>query len=200
MTLALSPHVRLLLYVINTALTDLSNAIGVKNIKVAGLFGAPVHTKIVRLIVLVGDSHAKRLETQLKEAGERTCLVETPNFRVLNRDVVYLTSKIKVVLDRKKEDEAVILLSNINNCFFLARSEVGHHCPPVKDLDGNYHIDGELVCAPADTAKQLFLNMIPLLGSAVPSKRLWSLLCRATCSRHAALTRTMCQTWRTRIT
>jgi hypothetical protein len=122
-----------------------------------------VLTKIDKLFVVVGASHARRLETQLREAGERTILVETPNFRLLNRDVTDLTAKIKEALGNKKEEEAVILLNNIDNCFYLARSEDGHHCPPRKDLEGKYHIDGDLVCAPTDTAKQLFLNMVPLL-------------------------------------
>jgi hypothetical protein len=53
------------------------------------------------------------LETQVKEAGERTCLVETPNFRLLNRDVADLTGKIKEALDVNKEDESVIQLFHI---------------------------------------------------------------------------------------
>jgi hypothetical protein len=65
--------------VINRALSNLSNAMGIKKICVAGPYGAPVLTKIDKLFVVVGASHARRLETQLREAGERTILVETPN-------------------------------------------------------------------------------------------------------------------------
>jgi hypothetical protein len=74
------------------------------------LYGATVHSKIGRLIVIVGASHAKRLETQLKEAGETTLLVDNPNFRRLNRNMADLTAKLKVILEGKKEQNGQLLL------------------------------------------------------------------------------------------
>jgi hypothetical protein len=127
--------------------------------------GASVPSKINKLIVIVGASHSKRLEKQFNEAGKTTKLVDTPNFRLVSRDLTDLTAKLRVVLEDKAEDEAVILFNNIDNCFFLARSEDGHTCPPRKDLEDHYHIEGELVCPPPppNTSKQLFINLLPLL-------------------------------------
>jgi hypothetical protein len=108
--------------ILNKLFVDLSNAMGVKKIKVAGLHGASVLSKIGKLIVIVGASHTKRLAKQFNEAGETCKLVDTPNFRLVSRNVADLTAKLRTALQDRSEDDAVILFNNIDNCFFLARS------------------------------------------------------------------------------
>jgi hypothetical protein len=59
--------------------------------------------------------------------------------------------------------DVVILVNFVDNCFFWARTEDGLFNPPQKDNSGRYHVDCEIVCAPQETAKQVFINLFPLL-------------------------------------
>jgi hypothetical protein len=114
-------------------------------------------------IVIVGASHGKRLNEILSEMGETTCFVDSPSFRLLNRDMEKLVEVIGDALGESGPDEAAILLNLVDNAFFVARCEDGHCIPPHKDSYGCYHIDGDIACAPLDTAKQLMINLFPIL-------------------------------------
>jgi hypothetical protein len=147
--------------VLNVLFADLNKAIDTPPLKVAGLYGATISGNVGKRIILVGASHAKRLQATLNEAGEKTALVETPAFRLLQREVATMTEAVEAAL--VDEEEAVILVNAVDNSFYVARTEDGHFIPPRKDNSGKYHIDGEIACAPQETAKQLLINLFPLL-------------------------------------
>jgi hypothetical protein len=149
--------------IFDTLFDELHTAVGTSNIKVAGLYGATEHKKFGRKVVIVGASHGKRLANILAEDGEDTAYVETPAFRLLSKDMEKLVEKIEDAMGESSNSEAVILLNLVDNSYFVARCDDGHHIPPHKDSLGHYHIDGEITCAPADTSKQLMINLFPIL-------------------------------------
>jgi hypothetical protein len=149
--------------VLDTLFSELNGAVGTDNIKVVGLYGITERNKLGKKIVIVGASHGRRLADLLADTGEETVYVEAPSFRLLNKDVVKLAEDIADALGESNSEEAIILLNLVDNSFFVARCEDGHYIPPHKDNLGHYHIDGEITCAPADTAKQLMINLFPIL-------------------------------------
>jgi hypothetical protein len=116
--------------VLDTLFSELNAAVGSPNIKVAGLYGAPGHRTLGKKIVIVGASHGNRLNEILSEMGETTCFVDSPSFRLLNRDMEKLVEVIGDALGESGPDEAAILLNLVDNAFFVARCEDGHCIPP----------------------------------------------------------------------
>jgi hypothetical protein len=149
--------------ILDALFNDLSTATGSPNVKVAGLFGATSQKKLGKKIVIVGASHGRRLDAALQELGEDTCYVEAPAFRLLNKDMERIMETIEDALGDADKNQAVLLLNLVDNSFFVAKCEDGHCIPPHKDTTGVYHIDGEIACAPVETAKQLMRNLFPLL-------------------------------------
>jgi hypothetical protein len=141
---------------------DLYRALGTRQVHVAGLFGATKQIRLGKNIVLIGASHAKRLHTVFKEDGEKTTFIEAPSFRVLQKDVAALTDTIQEELGDVLSDK-VLLINAFDNSYFVAKTEDGHFIPPRKDSSGRYHVDGEVACAPQETAKKMLINSFPLL-------------------------------------
>jgi hypothetical protein len=57
----------------------------------------------------------------------------------------------------------VLLINAFDNSYFVAKTEDGNFIPPRKDGSGRYHVDGEISCAPMETAQQMLINSFPLL-------------------------------------
>jgi hypothetical protein len=129
---------------------------------VAGLCGAAKENKLGRTIVIIGASHAKRLDTALGELGEKTIYIEAPSFRFLQKDVAAMVEAVQNAIEDEMGDK-VLLMNAFDNSYFVAKTEDGHFIPPRKDSSGRYHVDGEISCAPQETAKQMMLNCFPLL-------------------------------------
>jgi hypothetical protein len=155
--------------VLNKLSNDLHRALGTRNFNVAGLYGASKQFKLGKNIVVIGASHAKRLNSVFKEAGEKTTFIETPSFRLLQKDVAAMTDTIQDELGDNLADK-VLLINAFDNSYFVAKTEDGHFIPPRKDSSGRYHVDGEISCAPLETAKQMLINSFPLLRkfAAIP--------------------------------
>jgi hypothetical protein len=60
-------------------------------------------------------------------------------------------------------EEAIVVLGVLDNSFYKARSEDGEVNNIARGEDGRYHVDGHIVCVPADTSRITFLQLIPLL-------------------------------------
>jgi hypothetical protein len=148
--------------ILNNLMNDLSRALGLPCIEVAGLCGATESEPIGRKFVLVGASHVKRLKEVLNDRGEEAVIVEAPHFRLMKTDVANLITSIKEAIGDNHE-EKVLVLNVLDSTFFVAMSEDGHTCPIQKDITGKYHVDGDVVCAPTEMSKRLFTNLFPLL-------------------------------------
>jgi hypothetical protein len=155
--------------VLNKMSQDLYRALGTRQLHVAGLFGATKQIRLGKNIVVIGASHAKRLHAVFKEDGEMTTFIEAPSFRLLQKDVAALTDTIQEEVGDELSDK-VLVINAFDNSYFVAKTEDGHFIPPRKDSSGRYHVDGEIACAPQETAKQMLINSFPLLRkfAAIP--------------------------------
>jgi hypothetical protein len=79
-----------------------------------------------------------------------------------------------------------------DNSYYMIRCEDGSFTAIRREDNGIYHVDGDIVCAPLDTAKKMFQQTLPLLREfqefdklvLVPLPRyLWAACC--TDLRHA---------------
>jgi hypothetical protein len=50
-----------------------------------------------------------------------------------------------------------------DNAFYLARAEDGSLLPHCRSIDGTYHMNGDVVCLPLDSSRQVFLQLSPML-------------------------------------
>jgi hypothetical protein len=90
-------------------------------------------------------------------------LVETKNWRATTAMVKELQDNIKLALGDCSGEEAIVVLGVLDNSFYKARSEDGEINNITRGEDGRYHVDGHVVCVPADTSRIAFLQLIPLL-------------------------------------
>jgi hypothetical protein len=149
--------------VIEKMLNELYSHLGIEK-SVAGLFGAKLNTRLNKVIIVVGCSHARRLAVQLEEQGESTIFIETPFFRTVTAMVKSLADTIRDKIADRSNSNVVLLLHMLDNSFFKARAEDGSYIPIRRLLpDNSYHVDGDIATAPVKTSKQMFLQLIPLL-------------------------------------
>jgi hypothetical protein len=185
--------------ILNSLSSDLHKALGTKQLHVAGLCGAAQQNKLGRIIVIIGASHAKRLDNAFNESGEKTIYIEAPSFRFLQKDVAAMSAAVQDAIGDETVDK-VLLMNAFDNSYFVAKTEDGHFIPPCKDSSGRYHVDGEISCAPQETAKQMMLNCFPLLKKFADIPKIVRSQCPATSTHHAAATLSMCQIWKMRTT
>jgi hypothetical protein len=62
-------------------------------------------------------------------------------------------------------EDVVVILGVLDNTFFKARFEDRGAIPICKRLDGTYHVDGDIICAPLETSKAALLQLLPLMKS-----------------------------------
>jgi uncharacterized membrane protein YgcG len=153
------PHI---VRIVNIALGELRDNYGGESLNVAGLYGAKTAAKLGRKIIVIGNSHAKRLVQQLREAGEDAVHLETPHFRAISKMVQQLSDNLATLVDNLTSSEVVILFHMFDNSFYKARCEDGSLIPICRRVDGSYHIDGDLVTIPQDNAKQTFMQLFPV--------------------------------------
>jgi hypothetical protein len=101
-------------------------------------------------------------EITLKESGISADRVITKNWRATSAHVTSLITNIKIAIGLCSEDEVVLVLGMFNNSFFQALYEYGNYCPKSKQLDGSFHVDGDIACPATGTSRRSFLQIIPL--------------------------------------
>jgi uncharacterized membrane protein YgcG len=172
--------------IINTMLKELHEKIGIPLTRVAGLNGA-ASVQRKKIAVLVGASHMRRLEPVLDSKGYTVKLVMTDvTWRATSKLVADLLVSIREATDGESVEDVVIVLGVLDNTFFKARFEDGEAIPICKRLDGTYHVDGDIICAPLETSKAALLQLLPLM-KALPEhdkllltpipRYLWSSCC-----------------------
>jgi hypothetical protein len=181
--------------IINTASSELSVGLGLNYFKVANLYGGQAAgSTIKRDMIVIGASHASRLHVALKQAGANAKWLETRNWRPKTAAVDSLTQEISKAVAGL--NNPILVLTLLDNAYFQTGQADGSIIPNSRDITGIYHVDGDLICGPAETAKKLFTQLIPALKTfqeldkilLVPLPRyLWSACCDD--EDHAANTR-----------
>jgi hypothetical protein len=98
----------------------------------------------------------------LEATGMAVLVLETAHWRATTREVRRLLEDIKAAVADTNSDAAVVL-SMTDNSFYMARTEDGSLIPHRRDLEGKYHMDGDILCSPLESSRQVFLQLIPLL-------------------------------------
>jgi hypothetical protein len=146
--------------ILNMAFKELSVGLGLKLFSVASLHGRPPAGEFNRNVILIGSSHAKRMVSTFKAAGARVELIEAATWRATSDMVSLMTGKITSVAATMEDPLLVLCL--LDNSYFQAMAADGSISPHLRGQDGRYHIPGELICGPADSAKRMFLQLTPL--------------------------------------
>jgi hypothetical protein len=129
-------------------LKELHEKIGIPPTRVAGLNGA-ASVQRKKIVVLVGASHMRRLEPVFDSKGYTVKLVVTNvTWRATSKLVADLLVSIREATDGESVEDVVIVLGVLDNTFFKARFEDREAIPICKRLDGTYHVDGDIICAP----------------------------------------------------
>jgi hypothetical protein len=153
--------------IVNVMLAELKVALGIPKIVVARLYGANPEPKFKKKIILVGASHMRRLQEKLTGSGIESSLVEAQpiHWRATTQLVNDLTANIKMAVGMQSGDEVAIVIGALDNSYFQTRYEDGEATPIRRSVEGIYHVDGDIVCSPLDSAKKAFNQMVPLLKS-----------------------------------
>jgi uncharacterized membrane protein YgcG len=88
-------------------------------------------------------------------------VVETAHWRATSREVQKLLEEIKSAM--VDNTEVAVVLGMTDNSFYVARTEDGSLIPHRRDIEGKYHMDGDILCSPLDSSRQVFLQLVPLL-------------------------------------
>jgi uncharacterized membrane protein YgcG len=104
----------------------------------------------------------RRTAEVLADMGVEVKMVETAHWRATKKEVQQLLLDIKERIGSLKSDEVVIVMGMTDNAYYLARAEDGRLIPNCRSTDGSYHMHGEVVGAPLDSCRQVFLQLEPL--------------------------------------
>jgi hypothetical protein len=149
--------------IINSALTELNTSLGLKKMCVASLNGAESEYTVKKNMILAGASHMKRLSTVLSGHGYSVKLVETKNWRATTQLVSTLLVDVQAALAGLDRDNTVLVIGVLDNSYFKARFEDGDAIPICRRIDGSFHVDGDVICSPLETARTAFSQLVPLL-------------------------------------
>jgi hypothetical protein len=120
--------------------------------------------------VLVGATKMCEVMTGLKIAATT---LGTASLYPTKRNVEKLAADLSEFLEGLEPDpdkKTVVIFSHLDKSYFQARAEDGRYIP-YRNLEGVYHVDGDLVACPMEHLKFLFEMMVPLFNasSALPN-------------------------------
>jgi hypothetical protein len=183
------------LEILNMATSELAVGLGLNYTKVANLFGATgAGSKTSRDMLIIGASHASRLHTAFKSAGANSKWLETRNWRPTTTAVDALALEIQRAVSGLSQP--VLVFSALDNSYFQTGCTDGSIVANRRDEAGIYHVEGDLICGPAESAKRMFAQLVPVFKKfqeldkilLVPFPRyLWAACCMD--DEHATNTR-----------
>jgi hypothetical protein len=145
-------------------LRELNIVFGCRASKIAGLYGgSPVKNVNTKTVIVAGASHARRLVDSLKTMGTSAIYIEAKAWRATTAKVEELTASLRAAVQDKTSDDTSIVLAMYDNSYYMTRCEDGSFTSIRRDDNGSYHVDGDIVCAPLDTAKKMFQQSLTLL-------------------------------------
>jgi len=114
--------------------------------------------------VLVGSSHARRLGEALQELGATVETINMPSCAPQKGAVEKAVEELMEALVGDEKKHVVMLM--LDNAAYFARTEEGSLIPARRGEHGTYHLDGELVIAPAEMFSRTLKICDPLLKMA----------------------------------
>jgi hypothetical protein len=119
--------------------------------------------------LLIGRSSVvAMMVTALEKAGKKVQSVHQQEWRVTKAFVAH-TAEATAKAIKEYMPEAVIL-TGLDESYYMAQFEEVHTSPARRDLEGRYHIDGDLVVASKDAQLRLLHNLEPVWKATVGYK------------------------------
>ena len=122
--------------------------------------------------ILIGASHASRLEMCLVAKGHSATRIATYSWRPTTSAVERACAELTAALAGLKEENAVVIFQLLDCAAYYARTEEGGLLPSRQGTGGKYHIDGDLVVAPKEMFLQFLKVCLPLLRVGAKFKKL----------------------------
>jgi hypothetical protein len=113
---------------------------------------------------MVGSSHAGKIGAALTRLGHKVVNVYEPNWKVFKNSVAMMADKVGQKLKEEKVDCVVFCV--LDNSVYHAVTDTGDILPPVRDMDGGFHIHGELMLSSRSAQLILFKALRQLLDTA----------------------------------
>ena len=116
--------------------------------------------------IVVGASHASRLAEQLEACGSKVTLISMPSWRPTPTTAAKAAGELATAVGSSAAG-AVTIFQFLDCAAFYARTEDGGLLPSRRSNDDNkYHLDGELVMAPAELFLHTLKSSLPIFKAA----------------------------------
>ncbi len=120
------------------------------------------HESPSRRYLFVGGSHAIKEGNAMADRGNEVIICAASGWRPNKTTVEELVVKVEEAL-RELTSNDVIVLHLYDNIAYMARSEEGGDLPIRQYVNGEFHVEGDLVIAGKDRLFMYFKNTLPLL-------------------------------------
>jgi hypothetical protein len=120
------------------------------------------HESPSRRYLFIGGSHAIKEGNAMADRGHEVIICAASGWRPNKTAVEELVIKVEEAL-RELTSNDVIVLHLYDNIAYMARSEEGGDLPIRQFVNGEFHVEGDLVIAGKDRLYMYFKNTLPLL-------------------------------------
>jgi hypothetical protein len=115
-----------------------------------------------RRYLFIGGSHAIKEGNAMADRGHEVIICAVSGWRPNKTAVEEMAGKVEEAL-RELTVNDVIVVHMYDNIAYMARSEEGGDLPIRQYVNGEFHVEGELVIAGKDRLYMYFKNTLPLL-------------------------------------
>jgi hypothetical protein len=119
-------------------------------------------TATIRRYLFIGGSHAATEGNVMADRGHEVIVCAVSGWRPNKTAVEEMSARVEEALLELSPND-VIVLHLFDNVAYMARSEEGGDLPIRQFINGEYHVEGDLVLAGKDRLFMFFKNALPLL-------------------------------------
>jgi hypothetical protein len=113
-------------------------------------------------VLMIGSSHIIREGDILADRGYKVTLVSKPGWRATKGAMDEMVEKVKEAMANLTPRD-IVVVQFIDNTSYMALSEEGVDLPISWYVDGEFHIEGDLILAGKDTQFMTLQNIEPIL-------------------------------------
>jgi hypothetical protein len=113
-------------------------------------------------VLVIGASLAGRTADEFSERGYEVIRICTPGWRANKHPVQTIIPQVKEAVQKLDKDDHVIIQC-LDNTAYYSRTEEGGDIPVRRYIDGEFHVEGDLVLASKERQYLMFECILPLL-------------------------------------
>jgi hypothetical protein len=122
--------------------------------------GGAVASNKVDYLVIGRAGAVAMVAAALARAGKTSEQVSHPDWRLTSSYVSRIAEEAKAAIEARRP--GVVIVAGLDESYFMASYDEVHTLPATKDLEGHYHIHGDLVVASKEAQLKLAALMEPL--------------------------------------